>query len=397
MTALRAPVKSALRKTTTAVSVERMWHRIDARQRTRPAKSSGRGLLVTLAATLPVALAIVLAWRMASHPSFPPPAGPVLRASGDVFEAVRIARGEQLVLLNDGTRIRLTAGASLVPSSNSGRSVVLEQDVGRVDYDIAPGGPRRWVIECGPATIEVVGTSFEIDRAERRVTVRVTRGIVLVRDHTFADRMIRLTAGMTTEVSAAIAGPAVSSGDPSRPTPSTEGSATPDVAPSVDGSKAAAHVDEAWRAFAVQGKNERAYAELGPNGIALKSKSSSVEDLFALADVARLSGHPAEALDPLQRIVGEHSKDARAPLAALTAGRIQLRSLLMPARAAKSLEKAVALGVPAGLGEDTYALLIESLSRSGNQLGARAAYESFSARFPGSSRSAELMTWVRDR
>jgi len=69
----------------------------------------------------------------------------------------------------------------------------------------------------------------------------------------------------------------------------------------------------------------------------------------------------------------------------------------MPALAAKSLEKAVALGVPAGLGEDTYALLIESLSRSGNQLGARAAYESFSARFPGSSRSAELMTWVRDR
>src|SRR5882672_6697734 len=109
VTTLHAPVKSALRKTTTSASVERMWHRIDARQRTRPAKSSGRGLLLAVAATLPVALAIVLVSRMALHPSFQAPAGPVLQASGDVFEAVRIARGERLVLLNDGTRIRLTA------------------------------------------------------------------------------------------------------------------------------------------------------------------------------------------------------------------------------------------------------------------------------------------------
>jgi len=200
---------------------------------------------------------------------------------------------------------------------------------------------------------------------------------------------------MTAEVSEAIAPPAVS--DPGLAAPNPAGWPVPGVAASADGQKTTAHVDEAWRTFAAQGKNDRAYAELGPNGIAQKSRSSSVEDLFALADVARLSGHPTEALDPLQRIVAEHSNDARASLAALTAGRIQLRSLLMPALAAKTLEKALALGVPTGLAEDTYALLIEALSRSGNQQRARAAYETFSARFPGSARSAELMTWVRDR
>jgi transmembrane sensor len=321
----------------------------------------------------------------------------VLQANGDVFEAVRVAPSERLVLLNDGSRIRMTAGASLVPLSNSGGSVVVEQDVGHVQYDIAAGGSRRWAVECGAATIEGVGTSFEIDRAERGVTVRVARGLVLVRDHTVADRVIRLTAGMTAEVSAISATPKVSIVDPSPAAPRAAVVAAPDVATSVAGPKAAAHVDEPWRAFAAQGKNDKAYAELGPNGIALKSKSASVEDLFDLADVARLSGHPAEALDPLQRIVLEHAKDARAPLAALTAGRIQLRSLLMPALAARSLEKAIALGVPTGLGEDTYALLVEALSRSGDEHRARAAYETFSARFPASSRSAELRTWVRDR
>src|SRR5258706_11703174 len=101
VTALPAPVKSVLRKTTTAASVERMWHRIEARQRTRPARSSGRVFLLAVAATVPLALAIALTWRMAAHPSFSPPAGPLLQANGDVFEAVRIARAETVAPFQD--------------------------------------------------------------------------------------------------------------------------------------------------------------------------------------------------------------------------------------------------------------------------------------------------------
>ncbi len=154
---------------------------------------------------------------------------------------------------------------------------------------------------------------------------------------------------------------------------------------------------ETWRRFAAEGKNAQAYAVLGRAGIASESESASVGDLFALADVARLSGHPADAVDPLERIVAQHSVDSRASLAALTLGRIRLRSLAMPGAAVQSLDKAIALGVPAQLCEETYALLVESLSRMGNRDRARAEYERFHARFPASAWSADLQKWTSDR
>jgi transmembrane sensor len=127
------------------------------------------------------------------------------------------------------------------------------------------------------------------------------------------------------------------------------------------------------------------------------SESASVGDLFALADVARLSGHPMDAQTPLKRIVAEYPADARAPLAALTLGRIQLRSLGAPAAAAVSLEKALLIGLPAGLDQDAYALLVESRATAGDRAGARAAYEQYRARFPGDAAGATLRRWVSDR
>jgi hypothetical protein len=165
--------------------------------------------------------------------------------------------------------------------------------------------------------------------------------------------------------------------------------APPSVAP-VEGA------GDAWRELAARGDNEEAYAALGRGGVAEASRSASVEDLFALADVARLSGHSPEAAPPLERILDEHASDPRAPLAALTLGRIQLRSLGAPAAAVRSVRRALALGVPAGLTEDAYALLVESLSRAGDAAGARAAYAQLLERAPGSERAAELRRWVRD-
>ncbi|MEO7034983.1 MAG: hypothetical protein ABI548_13825 [Polyangiaceae bacterium] len=153
---------------------------------------------------------------------------------------------------------------------------------------------------------------------------------------------------------------------------------------------------ETWRQFAARGEHQKAYAELGKGGIALEAQSASVTDLFALADVARLSGHPTEAVGPLERILAHQPTDARASLAALTLGRIQLRSLSNPPAAAQSLQQALSLNVPTGLAEDTYALLIESLSRSGNAGAARDAYSRFAEQFPESARAPELRKWLRD-
>ena len=52
---------------------------------------------------------------------------------------------------------------------------------GGVRFEVEPDGPRRWTIETGLATVEVVGTVFEVERAPGAVDVRVERGVVVVR------------------------------------------------------------------------------------------------------------------------------------------------------------------------------------------------------------------------
>jgi transmembrane sensor len=205
-------------------------------------------------------------------------------------------------------------------------------------------------------------------------------------------------AGTGSSVTTRKAAPAIRAQAAPQPTSATISSPVSAVnrGPTPPATPSAAVASETWRQFAARGENQKAYAELGQGGIALESQSASVTDLFALADVARLSGHPKEAVGPLERILSQQSTDARAPLAALTLGRVQLRSLGTPAAAAQSLQQALALGVPAGLAEDTYALLVESCSRSGNSEATRQAYSRYIARFPQSPRATELRKWLRD-
>ena len=123
----------------------------------------------------------------------------------------------------------------------------------------------------------------------------------------------------------------------------------------------------------------------------------TVDDLLALADIARLSGHAGEAVPPLERIVAVHAGDARASLAALTLGRIELTSLSNPHAAVGPLRSALALGIPRELEGDTHALLVEALGRDGDLEGARAAFEVYVARHPTHPKRAGVTRWSTER
>ena len=71
-----------------------------------------------------------------------------------------------------------------------------------------------------------------------------------------------------------------------------------------------------------------------------------------LADVARLSGHPREAVAPLERMIAEHPGDPRAPVAAVMLGRLEMDRLVRPERARRAFERARELGLPAALAPD---------------------------------------------
>jgi transmembrane sensor len=137
-----------------------------------------------------------------------------------------------------------------------------------------------------------------------------------------------------------------------------------------------------------------AYASLGSGGVERETTgAASVEDLLALADVARLSGHAAEAIEPLERILREHASSPSAPLSAVTLGRIEL-SLGRPGEAAQALERALALRVPTGLEEDVYVRLVEAYAKAGNASLAASTAHTYRARFPAGRRSADVNRWA---
>jgi transmembrane sensor len=112
--------------------------------------------------------------------------------------------------------------------------------------------------------------------------------------------------------------------------------------------------------------------------------------------VARLSGHPRDALEPLERAITEHSHHPGAALAAFTLGRIHLDSLGDAASAAHDFDKAIALGLPQALVEDAYLRLIEARAKAGDRQGAHQAWLAHHQRFPQSARRSIADHWGRE-
>jgi len=384
VTELPTPVGRSLRQDADDATLDRVWKGVQRRRAERARRPSRARWIGALAAAAALVL-VVLAWR--ARPSLV--AGHrgalALAGGGEVGSLVALEAQGRDVALSDGSRILLAPGAAIEPLDNGPVAFSALVVRGRATFDVQPGGPRRWVLECGLATVEVVGTRFTVDRTAHGVRVSVERGIVLVRGERVRDRVQRLTAGQSVEIDDGTM-------PPDRPT--VPAPPLPVRAPSASAAPSAPPSRPAWRGLEQSGDHAAAYAELGPAGIASAAKGASVEDLLSLADVARLSGHPGDAVVPLTRVLAEHAEDPRAPLAAFTLGRLQLDALGHPALAADAFARALALGLPQSLQEDAHARLVEARARAGDSAGAAAAGQEYERRFPTGKRLAEVHGWT---
>ena len=369
MSELPVPIREAL-AAPDALAVERVVRGWRARR-------DARRLRATAAAGAVVAAAAgVVLWVRA-----PAPEGPLLRDDRTLPRAVEDGVAARLI---DRSTVSVRGGRVVV-TGNTARSFAARVDGGRARFAVTPGGPRRWTVTCAGVVVEVTGTVFEVEREPGAVRVAVERGSVRVSSGRLpASRA--LTAGQWVRVSLVDAAPAP------MPVP-----APPAAAPALSLSPPAraARVAPppaatAWRDLARRGDYDTAWRELGADGVARVERTSSAADLLELADVARLSGHPAEAVSPLERVLREHPRDAAAPLAAFALGRLQLDALGRPDRAADALERALALGVPRTLEDDVRARLVEALARAGRRDAMRAAAEEYLRRFPDGRRAAAV-------
>jgi len=393
---VRFPLKEQLQDPVDEAALHRIAQGIDSRAN----RGNRRRLLpLVLAGAATLVLVIATSSRIRRDP------GPLVLANGREFVASDADNSTKDIRLSDGSSIRLSHGAHIDPLESSGTTFSAVVTQGRADFDVQPGGPRHWVVECGLATIEVVGTAFACDREPGRLRVEVRHGVVLVRGELVPNRVRRLSAGENLELveasprAATVAGVSLtptaslgsnSSAGPLAPEPPSGASSRDDGTPK--GHSVSAH---AWRELARRGHNDEAYAMLGAEGLRSESKKLGVNDLLALADVARLSGHPAEAVVPLQRILSDFAGNAQAPLAAFALGRLELDSLGHARAAVSAFRKALDLGIPLGLRQDVLARLVEAYSRSGDSAGAERAAEAYLNEFPNGRHVRAVQGWRR--
>jgi transmembrane sensor len=388
MSRLPLPLRKVLSADVEVVTTHRVWQRISARRSRRARVSQRLALAAAFVIGAAAAILFVMSTRQGALEGYVATsvreAGPLGLRGGATWAHVDSRVERRVIELDDGSRIELGPEARLTLLENTGHSVVTLLGAGRALFDIVPGGPRRWSIEAGLATVEVVGTRFSVARDKSGIEVEVEHGVVLVRGERVNERVQRLGAGDRLRIDQE---PAAPESPPARPSaPGELAPLRPDRAPRFSN-------EAAWRDMATRGDYDDAYKSLTPSGIAANAKTADLEGLLALADVARLSGHPAEAVEPLERVLSEHRRDPRAALAAFTLGRLFLDSLGDAARAAKAFEQAMGLELPRALIEDAHLRLIEARARAGDKRGAHDAWVAYVARFPNSARRPVADRW----
>ena len=308
-------------------------------------------VLGTFAATaLAAASVIVIAWR--GHEPPPLTAAETLATKDGSIASVR------------GPHTELTV------ARDSEHEVALELASGRGHFEVTHNPRRRYRVQAGPVQVEVLGTAFDVERTGERVQVQVERGLVRV----------SWSAGSTT-LSAGQSGtfPPPPAAEP-EPTPEPE-------APAALPPRAAAR--EQWRSLARAGKHQEAFGSLG------KQPVEDLPGLLLAADAARLSGHPREAARHLEHLVQRYPKDASAPLAAFTLGRLNLYELAQPAAAARSFARAYALDPSGPMAEDALAREAEAYHQAADAQRSKKAAQRYLDRYPGGSRRAELEGYTR--
>lgn len=376
MSGLPDPLLPGLDEPTDEAQISRVWGHIDARRGRRRSKAPrylGGGLALAAAAAL-----LLFMMPRDEEPSA------LLSADGHVVTTLSVpasAEEPESLALGDGSTIMLEPGAELVPGDNGPDRFHLVLARGRARFSVQPEGPRRWTIETGLATVEVVGTVFSIDRSENQVVVHVERGVVLVRGERVPDGLRRLRAGdsLTVEAMSALA---ASASDEGRDRHATA------ISPVVDDSPVEPELGASARRSRHESRRDEGAVEATAD-----DPDCQAEILLAEADGARRDGLRSDALTLLER-ASRASSDSHAALAAFTRARMLLDELDRPVDARVDFERALAIGLLPRLAETARYRLIECHARAGDRARAGASARRYLARHPEGPHADGARRWL---
>lgn len=386
----RPPLRRDLEVELSEAAVQRMWGRIRERRASAPVE---RRLwqLRWAASALVMATALAL---LVIRPSVAPPRAVALVTRDGRPLTKLIGDGEGATELSDGSRLILARGAELeVVENTSGRFVsVLRRGRGR--FEVKPGGPRRWTIEAGLVSVEVVGTRFAVTRTGEATEVEVTHGTVVVRGEHVPDRVQRLDAGERLRIVAPLGADGRRQAEGQRDAagaeePEPNSTATPSASP-------VAKSAPAGMAEGSGGPSARGPAAVAAGRQGSAAPASSFDELMAQADARRRSGDTEGAVQALRAAVGAGSPDGRAAIAAFSLGKLLLDQAGQPSAAAEAFALCLTLRPPRALAEDALARLVEAEARSGRRERARVRAAEYRQTYPNGRRLPSVEQWVSD-
>jgi transmembrane sensor len=283
---------------------------------------------------------------------------------------------ENAIHLRDGSEIVVdTATSEIRVIEESDARVRVEAVRGMSRYAVAPRANRVFEVHAGKVTITVMGTEFVVERRAEATWVEVRRGQVRV---SWSDDQAFLVTGES-----GVFPPE------SAPSAAEDGIAARD---DVDAKTARApHATQMYRSRVARQDYRGAYAVLARHPALA---GDTVEELLVAADVARLSDHPAEAVPYLQRIVREHPRDERAPLAAFTLGRT-LGGLGRTEEAMNMFGRVHKAWPKSPLAEDALLRQAEAASKLGDFAVARGIAEQYDRDYPNGRRRSEVRRYAR--
>lgn len=314
--------------------------------------------------------ALFLWVRGVGSPAGPLSAAPMVAAAGAPTETFRDGSVAELLGRDTNVRVERDTPQHLVTRLTGGARF-------RVVHD----PHRTFEVQAGDVRVRVLGTTFSVVQLPSGPTqVFVEEGHVKV-DWLGGSAELQGGEGGVfppSEVRAAAAS--------SAPQETVEPSML--VAAAVGTREARASTAKGWRDYAAKGDFAQAYEELNSsNRDAVRDEAA---DLMLAADVARLSGHPEQAVSPLRKLCERHASDRRAPVAAFTLGRVLLDDLARPADAAAAFEKARVLWPSGPLAEDALAREADAWQRAGRRELARTIAEQYLARYPQGRHASSL-------
>jgi transmembrane sensor len=281
----------------------------------------------------------------------------------------------------DGSMATTLGGDShLVAAEVSSSSIRVRLDGGAARFEVSPRPERLFQVDTGDVSVLVLGTVFSVRRDGDRVIVDVERGRVRV---AWPDGAQVIAAGhrevferaARSDEETALAARGDDPQEPQRAERPTRTQRRPEPS-------------ESWRALAEQGRYDEAYQALQRAG-GLESAQSMGEALVA-SDVARLSGHPAQAVAVLERAIARHPGDPQASVAHYTLGRVLLNQVGRHGAAARSFANARRLAPGGALAEDALAREVEAWSRAGVAQMARQRASEYVERYPQGRRRNEV-------